>query len=140
MTPKPTSYEGLKEKLFWVIISAIITGVIAMVGMVWGLTFDVKLLQADGQRREVLQEKTWEIATKNNEILSLKADDSSNREQHHILIQKIDCLKIDIDKFAKRKPVYGLITPTYNSNYTAKTKDTLFNVTFSEDHAIKNYE
>lgn len=85
----------------------IVAGLIAIGGMLWGLTIDVKMLQNDGVRRENLAEKTWEVANKNNAILMKKADDSTNSMQHGIIMEKMNDLKVDVENIGKRGGGYG---------------------------------
>lgn len=120
MTPRPTTYEGLKEKLFWWTLGSIGTGIIAMVGMVWGLTVDIKIIQHDRETDTKLLETTVEMSTMNNSILSKKADDSTNRIQHNTIMVKMDSLKIDFDKLSKVRQGYGSNNGLVPDNLTLK--------------------
>ena len=98
MTRKPVSYEGLKEKLFWWTLGAIGMGVIAMVGMVWQLSVNEKIYDYKVDNVLKYVENTNKVANDNYKILSSKADDSTNRSQHRLLMNKLDSLRKDFNK------------------------------------------
>lgn len=109
MTSKPTQYKGFAEKMFWVIVSGISAGIVALVGLVWGLTIDVRLMQKDSERRDEIQKQTLEVSMRNNDILRKKADDSTNSIQHQELLFKINIIQADIDRLMYRQ-AYGINT------------------------------
>jgi hypothetical protein len=105
MTRSPVQYEGFKEKLFWIIVSAIVTGVIAIVSMVWGLLVDVRVIQVKNEQQAIVVEKTWEKANENNIILSRKADQIPNELEHKQIIVQLDGLSEQLRRIVLR--VYG---------------------------------
>ena len=97
MTPRPTQFDGFKEKMFWVIISTIAAGTVSMIGILWGLTVDVGIIkskEAQSTKSDVIRtdlvRQALEMSIKNNIILNTKADGVKNEAEHKQIIVQLD--------------------------------------------------
>jgi len=111
MTPKPTNYEKLKEKLIYPLL---VIGVAAIIGMLWAVKVDVEIIKekenqaskTDQVRTELVQQ-ALDMSKKNNIILNTKADESTNEFAHKQIIVQLDDVSEQLHKVIMR--IYGVV-------------------------------
>lgn len=93
------------EKLFWIVVPFMITGIITMVLMTYNLNTDVQVIKKTDIDRKETVDKIWQIATdnqklviENNKILNEKADENKNTEAHKQIMNKVINIESKVDK------------------------------------------
>ena len=88
-----TKYNKLVTTILCVTIPLMIGLLAWLVRASYKADKDIAVVVTEGQQREILQAKIWELIQVNNEILEGKADGKINESEHSLIIAKIDFIQ-----------------------------------------------
>ncbi len=139
-----TKYNKLIEKIFWFCLPLIIGLLTYLVVNTFDVAKKVETVATRNEGVMALQEKMWAMIQENNRILTLKADQKENSDQHEIIMDKMDRLEINVDKLNSKIHAYKVMGESFekpiNDIVVAKPIDST--ITFADNKKIeylKNY-
>ena len=86
------------QKLLWVFVPFMITGVITIVLMTYNARTDLQVMKAQATERQEIQQKTYDMTMKNQTILSTKLDISEYEIKHQEVLTRLDNITTKVDR------------------------------------------
>lgn len=139
-----TKYNKLVQKIFWFSLPLIISLLTYLVINTFEVAKKVETVATKNESVMALQEKMWSLIQENNHLLTSKADEQSNTDQHMIIMKKMDNLEINVDKINTKLHIYksqlGSFEKIPNDIVIAKPIDSISYASNSEKiEYFKNY-